>query len=139
VRARFGLAERFLFYVGGLDTRKNLGVLLEAFAALARRHPEAQLALAGAVPPSSTLFPDWQARARRLGLGDSVRWLGAVSEEDKNVLYSACLAFVYPSRYEGFGLPPLEAMACGAPVACADAGSLPEVVGDAALPCLPTA
>ncbi|MHB1133605.1 MAG: glycosyltransferase family 4 protein [Chloroflexota bacterium] len=132
-RRRHGLGERFFFYVGGLDARKNLGVLLEAFAPLARRYPEAQLAIAGALSPPSALFPDWQARARRLGLGSSVRFLGGISEEDKNLLYAAAQAFVFPSRYEGFGLPPLEAMACGTPVVCADAASLPEVVGEAAL------
>lgn len=131
-RRRFGLGERFFFYVGGLDVRKNLGVLLEAFAVVVQAHPEAQLALAGSAPGTSSLFPDWRGLAQRLGLAERVRFLGAVSEEDKNLLYSAALAFVFPSLYEGFGLPPLEAMACGTPVACAQASSLPEVVGDAA-------
>lgn len=132
-RRRFGLGERFFFYIGGLDARKNLGVLLEAFARLVAKHPEAELAIAGTAPSTSALFPDWIGQVRRLGLERQVRFLGRLGEADKNVLYSAALAFVYPSLYEGFGLPPLEAMACGAPVACADGSSLPEVTGEAAL------
>ena len=133
VRRRFGLGERFVFYVGGLDRRKNLGLLLRAFAELAAAHPEAELAIAGEAPAAGPLFPDWRALAAALGVGERVRFLGHVSEEEKAHLYGAALCFAFPSLYEGFGLPPLEAMACGTPVVCADASSLPEVVGDAAL------
>ncbi|MHB1416164.1 MAG: glycosyltransferase family 4 protein [Chloroflexota bacterium] len=133
VRRRYGLGERFFFYVGGLDRRKNLGVLLRAFAEVAAKHPEAQLAIAGQAASTSPLFPDWRGMAAALGLGDQVRFLGHVSEADKALLYGAALAFAFPSLYEGFGLPPLEAMACGTPVLCADASSLPEVVGEAAI------
>ncbi len=133
VRERFGLGARFFFYVGGLDRRKNLGVLLRAFARMAARYPQAQLAIAGTAPGRGALFPDWRGLAANLGLGDRVRFLGHVSEVEKAHLYSAALAFAFPSLYEGFGLPPLEAMACGAPVVCANASSLPEVVGEAAL------
>ncbi len=133
VCSRYGLAERFFFYVGGLDRRKNLGALLRAFARLIARHPEAQLAIAGTAPGRGALFPDWRGLAANLGLGERVRFLGRVAEEEKAHLYGAALAFAFPSLYEGFGLPPLEAMACGAPVLCANASSLPEVVGEAAL------
>lgn len=133
VRRQYGLAARFLFYVGGLDRRKNLGVVLRALARLGGRHPEMQLAIAGRVPAPGALFPDWGAEVARLGLAERVRFLGFVAEEEKALLYGAATAFVFPSLYEGFGLPPLEAMACGTPVLCADASSLPEVVGDAGL------
>jgi glycosyltransferase involved in cell wall biosynthesis len=68
-----------------------------------------------------------------LGIADSVTFIDAVRDEDLPALYSACDLFVFPSLYEGFGLPPLEAMACGAPVTCSNTSSMPEVVGDAAL------
>jgi glycosyltransferase involved in cell wall biosynthesis len=132
-RQHFTLGERFIFYVGGLDRRKNLGVLLRAFALLAERHPEAELAVAGRAPSTSALFPDWQGLAATLGIAGRVRFLGHVSEDEKAGLYAAATAFAFPSLYEGFGLPPLEAMACGAPTLCAASSSLPEVVGEAAL------
>jgi alpha-1,3-rhamnosyl/mannosyltransferase len=72
-------------------------------------------------------------RAQALGLGERIRFLGLVEDVDLPALYSAALAFIFPSRYEGFGLPTLEAMACGTPVACSNVSSLPEVVGEAAL------
>ncbi|MHB1004885.1 MAG: glycosyltransferase family 4 protein [Chloroflexota bacterium] len=133
VRRRFDLPERFVFYVGGLDQRKNIGVLLQAFAQLNARHPEARLAIAGKARSASDLFPDWRGQAAKLGLHAQVRFLGHVTEAEKALLYGAATAFAFPSLYEGFGLPPLEAMACGTPVVCADSSSLPEVVGDAGL------
>ena len=78
-------------------------------------------------------YNEAQARARALGLAEDVRFIGDTPDSDLPALYSACDLFVFPSLYEGFGLPPLEAMACGAPVACSNTSSLPEVVGDAAL------
>lgn len=136
VRRKYGLEPGFLLYLGGLDWRKNLPRLLRAFSTLPR---PPQLALAGAaLSRRLTSFPDLVGLARGLGIQDRVVFLGQVPEEDKAPLYSACLAFVFPSLYEGFGLPPLEAMACGAPVACSRASSLPEVVGEAALLFNPT-
>ncbi|MEK7215036.1 MAG: glycosyltransferase family 1 protein, partial [Chloroflexota bacterium] len=92
------------------------------------------LAIAG--EPRSTnsqAFPDLRSEVLRHGIADRVRFLGWVADEDQPALYRAAHLFVFPSHYEGFGLTPLEAMACGAPVLCSDATSLPEVVGDAAL------
>lgn len=129
LRAKYGLPGRFLLYLGGFDNRKNLPLLLEALAQIDGDIP---LAIAGKPPePSPPLYPD--VRSAAAPLGDRVRWLGRVPEQDKAALYSAATVFVWPSRYEGFGLPPLEAMACGTPVICADASSVPEVTGDAAI------
>ncbi|HLB12656.1 MAG TPA: glycosyltransferase [Dehalococcoidia bacterium] len=131
VRAKYGLEDEFLFYIGGLDWRKNLPRLLRAFSAIS---PKPQIAIAGrAFSRNRASFPDLAGLVRELGIRDRVVFMGQVPEEDKVPLYSACLAFVFPSLYEGFGLTPLEAMACGAPTVCSRAGSLPEVVGEAAL------
>ncbi len=134
VAERYGLRGPFIYYVGGLDARKNLQVLVRAFGLLRRSGgPPAQLAIAGrALGADPALFPDLDALIRRERLEASVRRL-QVPYADNPLLYSAAAAFAYPSRYEGFGLPPLEALACGTPAAVADASSLPEVVGDAAL------
>ena len=126
-RQRYALPERFLFYLGGLDARKNLGAL---FRALALLPAEVTLVVAGrARHGKAALFPDWVRQATEMGVGERVRFLGGVPEADKPLLYRAATLFVFPSRYEGFGLDPLEAMACGTPVVCSDAASLPEVVG----------
>ncbi|KAB8143907.1 glycosyltransferase family 4 protein [Chloroflexia bacterium SDU3-3] len=135
VARRYGLEGPFVYYVGGLDARKNVPTLLRAWAALARRGGlgGAALAVAGrALSGDRLLFPDIDGLIAELGLGQSVRRLD-VPREDGPLLYSAATAFAFPSRYEGFGLGPLEAMACGAPVVCSSASSLPEVAGDAAL------
>ena len=149
VRRRYGLPERFIFYIGGLNRHKNLGVLLKAFAAVRQRLPYAYtLAIAGRAQGSNpAVFPDLRQQAGDLGLSVSeqdgnghaggapcdVRFLRFVPEEDKPLLYAAADLFVFPSLYEGFGLPPLEAMACGTPVVCSRAASLPEIVGDGGL------
>jgi glycosyltransferase involved in cell wall biosynthesis len=132
VRARYGLPERFLLYLGGFDWRKNLSVVL---AAMARLGADARplLVAAGHFAPRPPLCPDYAAEARARGVADLVRFIGPVLDDDRPALLVLARALVFPSRYEGFGLPPLEALACGTPVVCADASSLPEVVGDAAL------
>lgn len=153
VAERYGLKEPFIYYVGGLDARKNIEVLVRACARL-RQHapvlssapPEQRaeqpatgpftLAIAGrALGGDRRLFPDLDGLIAELGVSDIVRRIH-VPHEDGPLLYQACTMFAFPSRYEGFGLPPLEAMACGAPVVASNASSLPEVVGDAAL-CVP--
>jgi len=133
-RARYDLPEAYVLYLGGYDTRKNVRALLAAWtwtgSALGESYP---LVLAGAQPtPNGRLFADYPALARELDVADSVRFIGAVAEADKPALYRGAGAFVYPSAYEGFGLPPLEAMACGTPVVTTNNGSIGEVVGDAA-------
>jgi glycosyltransferase involved in cell wall biosynthesis len=127
VRARYTLPGPFLLYVGTLEPRKNLGALLRALEQLPPAEA-APLALAG---PRGWLDEPIVAQARRLG--ERVRLLGPVPAADLPALYAAASAFVFPSLYEGFGLPPLEAMAAGTPVVAARASCLPEVLGDAAL------
>ncbi len=132
-RRKYGLPKRYALYLGGFDTRKNVPVLLEAWSKthLARHSP---LVLAGSVPaPDERLFEDYAGLTARLGLTSAVQFIGPVDEADKPALYRGAAVFVYPSRYEGFGLPPLEAMACGTPVVTTRCASLPEVVGQAAL------
>ena len=130
-RARYGLPEAFLLFVGTLEPRKNLVRLVEAYGWLRGEAAcTLPLVLAGG--------RGWRndallARIRELDLEESVVLPGFVAEEDLPALLSAASLFVYPSLYEGFGLPPLEAMACGAPVVASNAGSLPEVLGEAAL------
>lgn len=134
VAARYGVTPPFVYYVGGLDARKNLTTLVQAFARM--RHaggPPATLVIAGRASGNDPrMFPDLNAIIASAGADSFVKRID-VPYEDAPLLYSAATAFAFPSRYEGFGLPPLEAMACGAPVIVADATSFPEVVGDAAL------
>lgn len=135
VRRKYALPEKYLLYLGGFDQRKNVRVMIEAFA----RAPELVAAgyrfvLAGVqLGNDSEFFPNPQRLARAVGLPDeAIQYLGWVDEDDKPALYSDAAVFLFASIYEGFGLPPLEAMACGAPVICSNASSLPEVVGAAA-------
>lgn len=131
VARKHGLSRPFLLYVGGFFPHKNLPRLLSAYRAAFSGQPDAPaLVLAGPAGPRAT---ETEAKIADLGLERDVSYLGYVTREDLPALFSAAHAFVFPSLYEGFGLPPLEAMACGTPVACSNAASLPEVVGDAAL------
>jgi len=132
-RAQYGLTESFVLYLGSGDKRKGLDVLLKSWFIMPS-HRRPLLVLAGHIPcTGSDLFPDYRKLADGLGLQDSVRFLGPVAEAVKPTLISAADAFLFPSFYEGFGLEPLEAMACGTPVICSSRTSMPEVVGDAAI------
>ncbi len=126
-KARYGIAGDYLLYLGTLQPRKNLARVVEAFASL---QSGASLVLAGR---RGWLYDDLFDRVRRLGLERRVRFPGYVADEDKAALLSGASAFVFPSLYEGFGLPVLEAQACGCPVITSTTSSLPEVAGDAAL------
>lgn len=136
VRVRYGLGERFVLNVGGMDVRKNLEKLVGAFAAVYHelREPDLQLFIAGDHRRlgSSPTFPDWRPLASAFGVERQIV-CAPVAEEDLAALYSAASCFAFTSRYEGFGLTPLEAMACGAPVVCSNTTSLPEVVGSAGI------
>jgi glycosyltransferase involved in cell wall biosynthesis len=127
VRARLGLPERFLLFVGTLEPRKNLVRLLEACAALPDPLP---LVIGGR---RGWLYEDIFHAVARYGLDTRVHFLDFVADTDLPALYNLASAFVYPSLYEGFGLPAAEALACGTPVVTSDVASLPEVVGNAAI------
>jgi glycosyltransferase involved in cell wall biosynthesis len=129
-RRTHDLPERYLLHVGAITPRRNIPRLLEAFARVRSRETDLVLALAGPVEePAEPLDP----LLSRLGIEPWVRRLGYVPPADLPALYSGALAVVYPSLYEGFGLPVVEAMACGVPVLAADGSCFPEVAGDAAL------
>ena len=130
VRRAHALEGDYLLHVGSITPRRNIGRLLDAFASVRGRSPKLTLALAGEVEPPS---PPLETEIARRGLGSAVRVLGYVPEADLPTLYSGAAVVVYPSLYEGFGLPVLEAMACGAPVVSSATSSIPEVAGDAAL------
>jgi glycosyltransferase involved in cell wall biosynthesis len=131
VLERYAIQPPYVLYVGINKPHKNLVRLIRAWAALPadvrRGHT---LVLAG---PQDARYPQARACVAELGLQAEVCFAGAVANEHLPALYSGALAFVFPSVYEGFGLPVLEAMACGAPVACSDRSSLPEIAADAAL------
>jgi len=130
--ARYGLPQRFLLYLGGAERRKNVETLVRAYARSAVRRDGMPLVLVANFPPADSLYPDIPRLLRELDLEREVISIPEVAEADKPTLYRAATVFCYPSRYEGFGLPPLEAMASGTPVLAANATSLPEVLGDAA-------
>jgi glycosyltransferase involved in cell wall biosynthesis len=140
-REKYGLGERFLLHVGGLDARQNLELLIGAFAAVYNEIGDPDLSLFIAGDPqrlgSSALYPDWRPLAATFGVIDRIQcaW---IAEEDMPAIYSACSCFVFPSLYEGFGLTPLEAMACGAPVVCSNVGAVAEAVGIAGVQVDPT-
>jgi glycosyltransferase involved in cell wall biosynthesis len=130
VKSRYGIRGDYLFYLGTLQPRKNLVHLVDAFARLQPLAADLQLVLAG---KKGWLYNDLFSRVGELGLGRRVVFAGYVPDDDKAALLSGALALVYPSLYEGFGLPVLEAMACGTPVLTSSISSLPEVAGEAAL------
>ncbi|NOU92966.1 glycosyltransferase [Paenibacillus sp. LMG 31456] len=131
VFTKFGLKENFWLGVGTVEPRKNYRLLIEAYAKLVNENNETKpLYIAGG---RGWMENDIQNRIKELGITEKVKFLGYVSDEELSVLYSQCFAFIYPSHYEGFGLPVLEAMSCGAPVITSNNSSIPEVVGDAGL------
>jgi alpha-1,3-rhamnosyl/mannosyltransferase len=142
IRTKFDLAQPFTLYLASNKPHKNLAKLIEAWKLVISNwlmstgerpitnNQQPILIIAGYYDPR---YPQAQQHVKALGLEQRVRFVGPVSDAEAAGLYSACALFVYPSLYEGFGLTPLEAMACGAPVACSNASSLPEVAGEAAV------
>jgi len=128
VQNKYGLRAPFLLYLGGLDPRKDGTILVEAYAGWRRR--DVGCVIAGSTRGHLCHLRETIAKQ---GLEDSVLILGQVDDEDVPALYRAAACFVYPSRYEGFGLQAVEAMALGVPLIVSDGGALPEVAGDAAL------
>jgi glycosyltransferase involved in cell wall biosynthesis len=130
IRARYDLPER------GFDVRKNLGTVISAYRKAAPTIGKAcPLVIAGQLPEEDTPFtPDPRRLVWEQALEEHlVHFPGFVAEEDKPALYRGAAAFIFPSRYEGFGLPPLEALSCGTPVVGSNVSSIPEVVGDGGL------
>jgi glycosyltransferase involved in cell wall biosynthesis len=129
-RKRLGVGDEFILFVGTLEPRKNLQRLVEAFEIVLRTMPlTPQLVIAGG---RGWLMDDFAASIQRRGLSERIRFTGYLNDDELCALYSTCKLFVYPSLYEGFGLPPLEAMACGAPVITSNIASIKEAAGEAA-------
>lgn len=136
VRARYGLPQRFVLGLGTLQPRKNFVGLIEAFGRMLAAHGEdpdlddLTLVIAGG---PGWMYEGIEQAVERSGLAERVQILGFVEDQDLPALYNLARVFAFPSWYEGFGVPVLEAMACGTPVVAADNSSLPEVVGEAGL------
>jgi glycosyltransferase involved in cell wall biosynthesis len=134
VRRRYDLPQRFVLGMSTLEPRKNFTGLIAAFEQLVAAHPKAaddlHLVIAGG---KGWLYQPILDAAAASPLRQRIHFPGFIADEDLPALYSLAQVFAFPSHYEGFGIPVLEAMACGTPVVCADNSSLPEVAGDAAL------
>ncbi|MGQ0761243.1 MAG: glycosyltransferase family 4 protein [Acidobacteriota bacterium] len=126
-KQRLGIADDFILCVGTIEPRKNFITLVRAYAELRRNteHPP-QLVMAG---PKGWLTAEFDRAVAEADFGDRLRLIGYVGDDNLRALYSSCKAFVYPSLYEGFGLPPLEAMACGAPVIASRIAAHVETLG----------
>jgi glycosyltransferase involved in cell wall biosynthesis len=135
LRRNYDLPEEYVLYLGGCDARKNIETLLQVYTwaqdVLGESYP---LVFAGSLPDRhDEFFRDPRVIANQIEVADAVHFIGRVAEEDKVALYQQARAFVYPTLYEGFGLPALEALACGVPVVGSNASSVPEIVGDAGI------
>jgi len=129
IKRKYGIHKMSILYAGRQDPSKNLVGLVKTFAKL-RKKMVCCLVIAGR---RDKRYPEPYNLVKKLHLEEDVIFTGYLESEDLTLLYNACDLFVFPSLYEGFGLPPLESMACGTPVVCSNASSLPEVVGDAAV------
>ena len=127
-RHRWGGLQPFLMTVGPAKAHKNLELAVEVLAEVRRVQPDLRLIMVGAVGRG---FRDLHRRAAALGVEDAVVGLGFLRDENLRELYCTANALLFPSKYEGFGIPPLEAMACGCPVVASNSTAIPEVVGDA--------
>lgn len=132
IRQRYDLPQRYVLYLAAHDVRKNVGTLVTAFATVAQADDDVTLVIGGRLSQERTsLFFDPRPLVAELGLENDVRFIGWVDEAHKPALYRGAACAVFPSRYEGFGLPVLEALACGAPLVTSNTSSLPELLGDA--------
>jgi glycosyltransferase involved in cell wall biosynthesis len=131
VKSKYGIEDNFILYVGGFSPRKNIKGLIQAFSLIKSKLTEPyKLVILGKKGRS---YYDYRDLAYSLGLKEDVIFTGYVPVEELPIFYNAATIFCYPSFYEGFGLPPLEAMACGTPTVAANTTSIPEILGDDAL------
>jgi glycosyltransferase involved in cell wall biosynthesis len=130
-KEKYSTGGEYFLYLGTLEPRKNIGCLIEAYHVLKQKIPDTPRLLLGG--KKGWLYEPIFKKVKTLGLEKDVLFLGYVPDEDVAPLMCGAVAFVFPSLYEGFGVPPLEAMACGVPVLTSNCSSLPEVAGDAAL------
>jgi glycosyltransferase involved in cell wall biosynthesis len=135
LRRNYDLPDEYVLYLGGCDARKNVETLLQVYTwaqdVLGESYP---LVFAGSLPDRhDKFFHDPRVIAQQIEVEEAVRFIGRVAEEDKVALYQQARAFLYPTLYEGFGLPALEALACGVPIVGSNASSVPEIVGDAGI------
>jgi glycosyltransferase involved in cell wall biosynthesis len=131
IKSKFGVKDRFILYVGGFSPRKNIKGLIEAFSLIkSKLDQEYKLVIIGKKGRS---YYDYRDLAYSLNLKDDVIFTGYVSIEELPIFYNAAYIFCYPSFYEGFGLPPVEAMACGTPTIASNLTSMPEILGDSVL------
>jgi glycosyltransferase involved in cell wall biosynthesis len=128
VRKKYGLPERFVLSVGTIQPRKNYARLVQAFSRL--RAPDLSLVIVGG---KGWLYDELFQQVKELNVQDRILFTGYIDDSDLPLVYNLAEVFVFPSLYEGFGIPPLEAMSCGIPVVAADNSSLPETVGDAGI------
>jgi glycosyltransferase involved in cell wall biosynthesis len=133
IREQYGIRGDYILGVGSIQPRKNLVRLIDSYARLQASRGEERLPKLVLVGKKAWLFGETLRAVEDRGLADNIIFTGYVPESDLPALYSGALCFVYPSYFEGFGLPPLEAMQCGTPVLTGNRTSLPEVVGDAAV------
>jgi len=141
LKRKYNLPQNYVLYIGGYDVRKNVSVLLRAWAKVITTNTDftgfqnltgLRLVLAGKIPTQDTpFFPNPLKTANQFGIADSIVTPGWIDESDKHLMYQAAQLFVYQSRYEGFGLPVLEAMSCGTPVITSNVSSIPELVNSA--------
>ncbi len=129
VKEKYNLPNNFILYLGTIEPRKNIIGIIEAFEAV-REKKKISLVISGTF---GWLFDDIIKRAKSSKFSEDILFVGFINQEDKIYLYNLAKIFVYPSFFEGFGFPPLEAMACGVPVVVSNCSSLPEVVGDAGI------
>jgi glycosyltransferase involved in cell wall biosynthesis len=130
IAEKYNLPEKFILYVGLVEPRKNLPVLIDAYKQLIENDLDYELVLVGRY---GWMYEEVLEQVRKLNLQHAVRFLGYVPQEDLPLVYNLASLFVYPTIYEGFGLPALEAMACGIPVITSAVSSLPEIVKEAGL------
>lgn len=130
VQKKYNLGDKYLLHIGTLNPRKNLIFLVDVFSQVLKRFPDYKLVIVG---KEGWYFEKLYENVKQLGIQDKVIFTGYLDEQDKVYVYNGATLFVFPSLYEGFGLPPLEAMNCGIPVISSNTSSMPEVVGDAGI------